>query len=100
MLDPNYVKPEIPKYPPEQFNPKSCYPTMSSIVKVIDESRVTRLSNSFSLDELEKHYSEIYTKVLLTPFIAAAVTLIFTKYGTNILGGESSEIVRMSAKML
>ena len=99
MLDPNYVKPKISRYP-HQTTMGSCYPTMSSIISLIKSSNKNKAYTQMTLDDLTRHYSYIYSKVLLIPFIAASVTLIVTKYGTNILGGESSEIVRMAAKML
>jgi len=99
MLDPNYHKPVIPKFP-SFTRSNSCYPSMSSITGFIRFSNGNTAYSQMTMDSLTKHYSDIYTRVLLTPFIAAAVALIVTKYGTNILGGESSEIMKMSAKML
>lgn len=100
IIDPSYVKPSIPKAPVVDSS-VSCYPTMSGIVRDLSPSwSKNTLETDVDLESIKNSYSKIYTRVLLHPFIAAVVSLIFVKYGTNLLGGESEEISMLAAKLL
>ncbi|MEK6982444.1 MAG: hypothetical protein AABX38_05925 [Candidatus Micrarchaeota archaeon] len=102
ITDPGFVK---PSYTPSQAPPASglCYPTFSSISFAVSSQNTLSPSGGstdLSASALASDLSQVYTSLLLQPFIVFAMTMVFVRYATYIFGGEPADILRAVAKVV
>lgn len=101
LTDPGFVKvsssqlggPQIP-------TAKSCYPTFSGVVSAAASSPSGGGDSSAALPSMVALVKKTYTSLLLHPFVALSITLVFVRYLMYFFGGEPYELMRFMAKMV
>jgi len=103
ITDPGFVKPTYNPSQPVQTSQPLCFPTFSSVSYSL-YSTVPNPSTGggaeLELSQLSNDIANIYATLLLQPFIIFAVTMVFVRYMTYILGGEPADIIRALAKVV
>ncbi len=105
LTDPGFVKPTF-SAPAAQAAapPPLCYPTFSSVTYSIYSSTTAGSpsggSSTLSLEQLRSDVGSIYASIIIQPFIIFGITIVFIRYLTNILGGESQDILRGVARVI
>jgi hypothetical protein len=104
ITDPGFVKPVYkPQSGVSQGTPL-CFPTLSSVSYSIYAPALGTGSSSsgaaLSLNALLSDLSSVYVSLLLQPFVVFSVTIVFVRYITSILGGETADILRAVAKVV
>lgn len=102
VTDPGFVKPAFTApAQPSSIDNTLCVPTFSGLTYYVQASiqgTTSTGSTQLSLDELRSDVSLVYSSLLLQPFIAFSITLMFIRYLMYILGGEPQDIMRAVAK--
>jgi len=105
VTDPGFIKPPPPPPEPAGVGAQAppCYPTFSGLIFSL--AQYTQPSSGFSAGKLSvgsiiNNAATVYTSVILHPFIALAVTLMFIRYLMNVLGGEPMTFMRMIARVV
>jgi hypothetical protein len=103
ITDPAFVKPTYNPSVPIQTGQPLCFPTFSSVsyslYSTVSSSESSG-STDLSLSQLSNDVANIYATLLLQPFIIFAVTMVFVRYMTYILGGEPADLLRALAKVV
>lgn len=105
LIDPGFVKPNFtaPAKPPE-FQSPMCFPTFSglsySVYSSLSSSATSSGSSGMSLEQLRSDVSSVYSSVLLQPFIAFAITIVFVRYMIIVLGGDTMDLLRAVGKVV
>lgn len=108
VTDPAYVKPasyQLPKVPalPVSFQ---CYPTFTGVVRQLSAPLNAQAlggggaNEKISLDEVRSNLGKVYLGIVLHPFIAFCITLMFARQFMYLLGGESQDLLRLASKVI
>lgn len=103
ITDPGFVKPTYNPSKPIQTGQPLCFPTFSSVSYSLYSTVPNPSSGGggqMELSQLSNDIANIYATLLLQPFIIFAVTMVFVRYMTYILGGEPADILRALAKVV
>lgn len=105
LLDPGYVPaPPTPPAAPQPATPNPyCYATMSSTATVLRTLEVAGgqgSTSSLSQASIKNDLAEYYVSLILHPVVALFLTLVFIRYMMTVLGGDSTELVKMVTKVV
>ncbi|MFA6530565.1 MAG: hypothetical protein WCT31_02455 [Candidatus Micrarchaeia archaeon] len=103
ITDPGFHKIDLPAITVANPDSQLCYPTFSGVATYVSEGSSGSDSFSASLGGITQAkliLQRVYTSILIQPYIALGITLIFVRYLIYILGGEPYEIMRAVAKMV
>jgi len=102
LLDPGFVKTDIPESPPipaQQF----CYPTMgfaTTIFNTVQESGAATGLSALSIGNLRSALASTYVSLIIHPLLSLFITLVFVRYIITVLGGDTTALVRMVTKVI
>ena len=101
ITDPGFVKVSSSQLGGTQMiKAKSCYPTFSGVVSAAASSPSGGGDSSAALPSMVALVKKTYTSLLLHPFVALSITLVFFRYLMYFFGGEPYELMRFMAKMV
>ena len=101
ITDPGFVKVSSSQLGGTQMiKAKSCYPTFSGVVSAAASSPSGGGDSSAALHSMVALVKKTYTSLLLHPFVALSITLVFVRYLIYFFGGEPYELMRFMAKMV
>ncbi len=102
LLDPGFVATALPESPPP--SPRQyCYPTMgfaTTIFESVEQSGSATGFTELSLGSLANELSRTYVSLIIHPLVSLFVTLVFIRYIVTVLGGDTTALVRMVAKVI
>mgnify|MGYP001383984867 CR=1 FL=1 len=58
------------------------------------------LAGAMSISEIASDLTKFYYELIIQPFVILSITMVFVRYLTNLLGGESQELYRLAAKVI
>lgn len=101
LLDPGFV-PSKPPLPSRVDAKPFCYATMSSTVTTLRSIESTGLggTSQLTLDSLKEDLSKSYLSLILHPFIAFSLTMVFVRYLMSVLGADTYEMLKLASKVI
>ncbi len=102
LLDPGFVATPIPESPLPNVQ-QYCYPTMSSatsILTTMESSGTGTGLSAISMASLTDELSKTYISLIVHPLVSLFITLIFIRYISSILGGDTYELVKLVTKVI
>jgi hypothetical protein len=101
--DPTFVKAPPAPEGGAGTTQKACFQTFSGVTSAVAEIQrgagVGGAASSLSIDDIANTVAQLRIDVMFFPFIAFAITIVFIRSASPILGGEAGDLIRMASKV-
>ncbi len=101
LTDPGFVR--VPPISNVATVPSYCYSTFAGVITLVNLPKVETIAETqtqMTLSSASSALGNLYTSLIVQPFVVLSITLVFIRYGMSLLGGETMELMRLAGRVV